>query len=114
MYFNYEFEEIEYCVVLVTVPSEEAGETISDVLLTEQLASCISTFPIKSAYVWNGKITKDQEFQLFIKTRKDLFPQVQEKVRNNHSFEVPEIIMLDIHAGFDKYLNWISETTQKH
>ena len=69
-------EDYPYCVVMVTVSSEQEGEKIAEALLTEKLAACVSITPVNSIYTWQEKIKRDQEWQLFIKTRSNLFPEV--------------------------------------
>ncbi len=102
-----------YCLVMVTVSSEEEGKKIATALLTEKLAACISMSSVDSFYTWSEKINHDQEWQLFIKTRVTLFPSLAEKITKIHSYDVPEIIALPMLAGSVSYLNWIDESTKK-
>ena len=102
-----------YCLVLVTVGSEEEGKKIAIALLKEKLAACINMTPIDSFYTWSGEINCDREWQLFIKTRRDLFSQLAAKIELLHSYDVPEIIALPMLAGSVSYLNWIAESTQE-
>ncbi len=101
-----------YCVILITVSSEEEGAIIANTLLTEELAACVNMAPIQSFYSWQGKIQHDQEWQLLIKTRFDLFEKLAKRVQVLHSYDIPEIIALPIVAGSQDYLNWITENTQ--
>ena len=100
-----------YCLILVTVNSEEEGSAIANTLLTEKLAACISITPINSFYTWQGKIQQDREWQLTIKTRSNLFDKLAQRVTILHSYDVPEIIAIPIMAGSLPYLNWIDENT---
>ena len=102
-----------YCLVMVTVASEREGEKIAEALLSEKLAACVSITPVNSFYTWQEKINRDREWQLFIKTKLTLFAQLAQTIQALHSYEVPEIIALPILAGFQPYLNWISDNTQK-
>ncbi|MDJ0634700.1 MAG: divalent-cation tolerance protein CutA [Xenococcaceae cyanobacterium MO_188.B29] len=106
-------EEYLYCVVMVTVSSEQEGEKIAEALLTEKLAACVSITPVNSIYTWQEKINRDREWQLFIKTSSNLFPQLRQKIQEIHSYEVPEIIALPIISGFQPYLNWIADSTKE-
>ena len=101
-----------YCLVMVTVASSEEGKKIAQALLTGKLAACISMTPVESFYTWQEEINHDREWQLFIKTRFNLFSQVAEKIQALHSYEVPEIIALPILAGSQPYLNWIADSTK--
>ncbi len=102
-----------YCLVMVTVASSEEGKKIAQALLTGKLAACISMTPVESFYTWQEKINHDREWQLFIKTRFNLFSQLAEKIQILHSYDVPEIIALPMLAGFQPYLNWIADSTNR-
>ena len=105
-------DSAQYCVVMVTASSEQEGEKIAEALLKEKLAACVSITPVFSIYTWQGKINRDQEWQLLIKTKLSLFEKLAQKIQALHSYEVPEIIAFPIVAGSQPYLNWISNSTQ--
>ena len=100
---------VGYGVVFVTTASEEEAEAIANALVEAELAACVSFLPIQSIYIWQGKIHKEQEWQLLIKTDLAQFPTLEAKIRELHSYEVSEIIALPIIAGSQPYLEWISE-----
>lgn len=101
----------EYGVVLTTVSSEEQGKAIANSLLKEKLAACINIFPLQSLYIWQGEINQDREWQLIIKTRLDLLPELKTKIQSLHDYEVPEIIALPIVNGSKSYLQWLGKNT---
>ena len=69
--------------------------------------------PVRSIYSWNGDINSDNEWQLVIKTDLDRFAQLEARVRQLHSYEVPAIIAVPIVAGSTPYLNWIEAMTKE-
>ena len=99
---------VGYGVVLVTTASSEEAEAIANALVEAELAACVSFLPIQSIYIWQGKLHKEQEWQLLIKTDLAQFPTLEAKIRELHSYEVSEIIALPIIAGSQPYLEWIS------
>ncbi len=99
----------QYGLVLVTTSSQSEGEAIAQALLQFKLAACISLMPIRSLYTWNGEVHNEAEWQLIIKTDLQHFSQLEAKVRELHSYEVPEVIALPIVRGSQPYLSWISE-----
>lgn len=101
-----------YGVVLVTAASQQEAEAIATFLVKSQLAACVSLLPIYSIYTWQGKLHQEQEWQLLIKTDLAQFSSLEAKIRELHSYEVPEIIALPILAGSQPYLQWISEQVQ--
>ena len=98
-----------WSVVLTTTDSETLADTIAAALIEAQLAACVSIFPIRSVYSWQGQIHKNGEWQLLIKTRKSQFKAVSEKVRSLHTYDTPELIALPIEQGSADYLNWMDE-----
>ena len=101
----------EYCVVHITAPSPEEAKRIATALVEEHLAACCSIIPgMRSVYRWQEEIHDDTEQLLLCKTRTDHFARLAERVREMHSYDVPEIIQLPITRGSQPYLNWIDET----
>ncbi len=99
----------QYGVILTTVPTRQEADTIAHSLLSAQLAACVTLLPVHSIYTWQGAIHNDPEWQLLIKSTLDRFAELEAKIRQLHSYEVPEIIALPIVAGSEPYLQWISQ-----
>jgi periplasmic divalent cation tolerance protein len=99
-------------VVFVTAPSEEQAGLIAHALVGERLAACVNVVsPIRSIYRWNDEVQSDTEHLMIIKTRANLVPRVELRVKELHSYEVPEVIALPIIAGAKSYLDWLFEST---
>lgn len=97
-----------YNIVLCTTNSRENAEKIADILVSNRLAACVNIIDsIASLYRWQGKVVKDTEFLLLIKSKSELFEELKAKILENHSYEVPEVISLDIKDGTKAYLDWI-------
>ncbi len=104
----------EYLMVFSTVGSEEEGVKIAKDLVRAKLAACVNIVPkLRSIYRWKGKIYDDPEILLIIKTRKDLFEKLKDKVIKLHSYEVAEVIAIPILFGSEPYLKWLLEVTQR-
>ncbi|MGO9414968.1 MAG: divalent-cation tolerance protein CutA, partial [Syntrophobacteraceae bacterium] len=77
-----------------------------------RFAACANIVPgIRSIYRWKGKICDEQEFLIIIKTRTSLFEAVQKRVKELHSYEVPEIISFPVARGLPQYLEWVQAET---
>ena len=100
---------INPCVVLTTVGDREEGDRIAQALISENLAACVNLVPITSVYRWEGKVCNDEEIQLVIKTDLNRFDQVQARITELHSYDLPEIIALPIAKGSEGYLDWMVE-----
>jgi len=103
----------KYILVLTTVPEERTGQKIAEQLLKEKRAACVTiSAPSLSFYRWQGKIARETEHILFIKTRMALYPELEKRIREIHPYEIPEIIALDVDQGLKDYLGWIKKETK--
>ena len=98
-------------IILTTVSSKKEAELIGSKLIDKELAACVNIIPnIKSIYPWEGKINKDSEYLLIIKTVKRAEEDVFENIRKLHSYNTPEMISIPITGGEKSYLNWLSKS----
>ncbi|MCL2331625.1 MAG: divalent-cation tolerance protein CutA [Proteobacteria bacterium] len=102
----------EYCIIFTTANDAAQAKKITDALLPAHAAADVQTTEISSAYWWKGEVRKKPEILLQIKTRAELFPAVEKIIRENHTYEVPQIIAIPIIAGGKDYLDWIKEETK--
>jgi len=104
----------EHIVVLVTAAKEEDAANIARVLVSERLAACANIIRgVRSIYRWEGAVQDDPEVLMVIKTRSELFGRLEQRVRELHSYSVPEVIALDIEKGSEPYLKWLTESTSQ-
>ena len=103
----------EVGIVWVTFPHAEAATVVIDGLLEHRLAACVQTMPVQSVYRWKGAVNRDAEVLALIKTKVSLYPEVEAFIRSRHSYEVSEILLLPITAGFSGYLQWVGNETKK-
>jgi periplasmic divalent cation tolerance protein len=100
-------------IVLCTCPDEPSAERIATALVEEHLAACVNRIPgIASTYRWQGKIQRDNECLLLIKTTRERFDALRERIVALHPHELPEVIAVDIALGLDRYLDWIESEAQ--
>ena len=86
-----------YIIIFCTCPDKLIAEKIASQLITKKLAACINIIPtITSIYEWQGKIEKSEEYLLIIKTKAELYEQMQTFICENHPYEIPEIIAIPI------------------
>jgi len=103
----------EFCVAFVTVGKREEAEKIASALVEEKLAACCNLVPsVRSIYRWKGEVRRDDEVLMVIKTRRSLFEKMRARIKDLHSYTVPEIIALPIVAGHAPYLEWVRDETQ--
>jgi periplasmic divalent cation tolerance protein len=99
--------ENDFVVVFCTAPQGEA-DALAKTLVEEHLAACVNISPVRSCYIWEGKLNRDDEALLIIKTKKSRFEPLKDRILMRHSYAVPEIIALPIVAGHQPYLDWLS------
>jgi len=102
----------EHVIVFITASSADEAATIAKALVDERLAACGNiTQGIRSIYRWQGQVHDEGEVLLISKTRRELFGRLAARVKELHSYEVPEIIAAPIIEGTESYLSWIDEQT---
>ena len=97
-------------IVLTTAGSPQEAEKIARALVEGRLAACVNIVPqIQSVYRWKDKIEQETEWLLIIKTKTNLFESVADAIKELHSYELPECVMLEVSSGSERYLNWMRE-----
>lgn len=97
-------------IVLTTTGSQAEAQKIAHALVERKLAACVNIVPqIESVYRWQGKVESATEWLLLIKTQAEVFERVRDAIKELHSYELPECVMLEVNGGSQEYLKWISE-----
>ncbi|MFZ5981779.1 MAG: divalent-cation tolerance protein CutA [Candidatus Zixiibacteriota bacterium] len=100
-------------VVFVSMPREEARE-MSKGIVENRLAACVNIVPkIESYFQWEDKVEFDEEALLIIKTTRKKFPALKEYVRENHPYELPEIIAVPLIDALPEYAAYVRDETDK-
>jgi periplasmic divalent cation tolerance protein len=96
-------------LVLSTAGSAEEGERIARALVEERLAACVNVVPgALSVYRWQGAVRADAEVLLVIKSVRERFSELRARVRQLHSYELPELVCLEPAGGDEEYLAWVA------
>lgn len=99
-----------YLVVVSTCPDEQSANAIAAALVEGGQAACVNIVPgLTSVYRWQGRIERDSEHLLLVKTTSEAYPRVQETIRRHNPNELPEIIALPVEWGLPGYLDWVSQ-----
>ena len=102
----------EFVVVLVTASSSDEAVNIASALVEERLAACVNVVgPIRSIYRWQEAVEDAEEHLLVVKARASDFVALEERVRELHSYDLPEVIALPLRAGSEPYLAWLADAT---
>ena len=99
-------------IVFITASKEDEAVTIAKALVEARLAGCVNIIRnLRSIYRWQGNIEDDKEVLMIAKTKKKLFKALEKKVKELHSYTVPEIIAMPITEGSKDYLKWLNDAT---
>ncbi|RXK05709.1 divalent-cation tolerance protein CutA [Halarcobacter bivalviorum] len=96
-------------LVQTTCSSKEEAKIIAKILIEEKLAACVQMSEINSFYMWEKEFCNDEEILLSIKTKKENFKKIKSKIKELHSYDVPEIISLDINDTSKDYRKFIDK-----
>lgn len=93
--------------VYVTCKDKEEAKKISIILLTKRLIACSNIFPVNSIFLWNEKIQEENEVVMILKTKKDKFEIIKKEIKENHSYDVPCVCMINSvdNEEYGDYLN---------
>ncbi|MCK5653605.1 MAG: divalent-cation tolerance protein CutA [Dehalococcoidia bacterium] len=108
-----ESEKREHVVVFITATTAEEAQKIANILVSERKAACVNIVPqVYSRFWWQGKIDSADEALLIVKTKAARLDELIGLVKENHSYEVPEIVALPIVGGNPDYLQWLDDETK--
>ena len=100
-------------LVISTAGSKDEASRIAIALVEARLAACVNIIgPIDSVYRWQGKVESAEEFLLLIKTVASRAPAVTARIRELHSYDLPEAIEVSIEGGSADYLRWIADSVR--
>ena len=98
--------------ILVTTGSEEEAVSLARTLVGERLAACVNIVgPVRSIYRWREEVQDDREYLLIIKTRALHYMKVETRVRQLHTYEIPEVLALNADRGSPLYIQWMLDST---
>ena len=105
-------ESTDILVVMVTAPNQEEAARIAEQVVLARQAACASVIPaIDSIYWWEGKLVKERETMVLMKTTAEKFLSLQDMIKEIHPYDIPEIIALPVKQGFTQYLEWVRRET---
>jgi periplasmic divalent cation tolerance protein len=102
---------VDTLVVLVTVPSADAGTALARALVEDHLAACVNVLPgARSIFFWEGRLQEEGEALLVMKTGRERYEALQRRILALHPYSVPEILALPVESGSPAYVAWVRES----
>jgi periplasmic divalent cation tolerance protein len=96
-------------VVILSTAGEGEAPSIAETLVNEHYAACVNIANVRSFYHWNGELCRDQELLMIIKTTRERAGAAMARLRELHSYELPEMLVLPVSGGYPPYLEWLSQ-----
>ena len=102
-------DDRDVVIVLTNLPDRAAATRLAALLVEDRHAACVNILAeCTSVYRWEGKIEMITEVPLLIKTSSSAYPRLQEKIRANHPYALPEIMSVPVGSGLPAYLDWVA------
>ncbi len=101
-----------FSIVYITAGEMKEAKRIGRKLIEERLAACANIFPIDSIYRWKNNVEEAREFGIIIKTKSAKVAEIEKRVKEMHSYEVPCVISFRIDGGSEDYIRWIDESVE--
>ena len=99
-------------LILTQMPDRASAQSLARSLVESRLAACVSIgAPVESLYHWRGQIETAEEVPVAVKTRADRYAAVEAAIREQHPYELPEILAVPVVHGLGPYLDWIAGET---
>ncbi|MGQ9629876.1 MAG: divalent-cation tolerance protein CutA [bacterium] len=103
-----------YIQVSTTVERREDAQRIAQTLVGRRLSACVQVIgPVSSTYWWKGKVETAEEWLCVVKSREELYEEIEGAIREVHPYEVPEILATPIVAGSEDYLRWLLDVVKR-
>ncbi len=99
-----------FSVIYITAGNLDEARRIGKKLIEERLAACVNIFPITSIYRWKDDIEESNEFGMIVKTKTEKVKDIERRVKQLHSYEVPCVLSFNVGEGSAEYLKWIGES----
>ena len=97
----------ESCIVITTTDSEDIANKLAGKLVEQRLAACVQIDKVKSFFYYEEECRQEKEFRLIIKAASKNYKIIEESIKLNHNYRLPQIIKLDITDGLVEYMDWI-------
>lgn len=101
-----------YSAVFITAANDDEANMLARTLVTERLVACANLFPVNSIYRWKGEIYEEVEVTLVCKTVTANLDRIIARVKELHSYDVPEIVALPVVEGSADYLDWVADSVE--
>lgn len=101
-----------FSIVYITAGDMEEARKIGKKLVEERLVACVNLFPITSIFRWQNNIDEGSEIAIIAKTTSDKVKDIEKRVKELHSYDMPCVVSVKMDEGSKDYLDWIGESVE--
>lgn len=101
----------DYVIIITTTDSEDRAKELAGSLVKDRLVACAQRTRIDSTYEWEGEIQDEPEFLILLKTNKTNQKKAMEAIKERHTYDEPEIVVVPMTDGSAGYFGWIDRVT---
>ena len=102
---------MNYIVITTATDDLREAKKIANILVDEKLVACAKVYSTESVYTWKDIKENTEEYKIEVKTKKELFDAVSDKIRDLSHYEMPELVSFDITDISSDYAKWIDDNT---
>lgn len=103
----------QFSILSITISNSKHAQKLAGLLLEKKLCACVHIVPkITSMYWWKGKINRDSEAWMIVKTHRKKIKQLEKYVLQHHPYDVPEILEIQLKSGTSDYLDWLRKAVE--
>jgi periplasmic divalent cation tolerance protein len=101
-------------ILISTFSDEKSLIDLSRILVMEKrICACVNYTIVQSTYIWNSSLQQEKEYLAFFKTTSDHIEKLKTEIKNNHPYDVPEIVVIKMNYVSSDYFNWMYKNTHK-
>ena len=101
-------------LVLTSLPDPGPTDRLVRRALASRLAACAQATPIVSRYWWKGKVEESRERLVVFKTAPKYVGALFRFLEQEHPYDVPEIIEIDVPRVNGPYLRYLADVLDAH
>ncbi len=100
--------------ISTTTDDKDEADKLAILLVEQRLAACVQVIgPVRSTYWWEGGIEQAEEWLLIVKSKEALYERVEKAIKENHSYEIPEVLSVRVAEGSPDYLAWLERNLDR-
>lgn len=98
----------EFIIIRTTFSKKLKAAKLAKILIEKKLAACVQLSKIESFYAWDKKINQTKEILVEIKTKANLYTEIEKEILQNHEYKIPQILAIKFKKPSSSYEKWLN------